>query len=141
MTYYPQLLPNANISGLAFDAGSLEYHSFYLRPPVHGPATVSIKWYRERSNLGRYCWAAKVIFVPACDVVDIPMPEEFRHGDWPSIFIPDQDPDNEQTLDVDFSDSVDTAILVIYRDSSNPADTAIGDAMMTDVMVRFETAQ
>lgn len=155
-----QLIPAPGLTRLAFDAATVEAYMFLFKPLTAGPAVVTIDWYRDqyRTRVGHCVWGTHVIDIPNEHDLDIPpsgkfthgwMPEfpvvQFdgrsgNHGPWffPQLIEPDHPGGDRTVLNVGFNAENSPVVLIVYRDSVDPTDTANGDGVITRMRVECQ---
>jgi hypothetical protein len=137
------LLPSTGRPPAAFPGGWNKYCTFLMHASARAPATVRLSWHMddERAS-GHPVWKTRLIAIPDVEVYDVVLPDECQcaPGDMAEIIDYCDDPViNHQTcLRVDFTDCTDRSILLVYRDTGDPSDTAAGYAHLTEVVVQFQ---
>lgn len=125
---------------LGFSSSERQFHHFIFQAPQQrtGPTTLKIAWYEDRNTIGHCVWKAEVIkLIPNADN---PLPESCinagRCSAWPLGA-----PEYETTLPLEIPEHDWLYSLCIYRDATNPLDTAAAWAMITDLQIVWEDSQ
>ncbi len=147
------VLPTVTIPALAFDAATIEAYVILMKTPRQGPVQVTVDWYRDLADQppdgGHVTWGAVTVAVAPGDA----LPDHGSHGWYPEL-IPGSlrgpgaasppmvvnDPEaatDSLVLDGGPLPDSDLSALVVYRDAVSASDTAIGDAVVTHISVKW----
>jgi hypothetical protein len=138
-----ELLPRVGIPTMSFPHDRNTYYYFLMQPRLFMPALVRLRWHLDdhRHSFGEVKWKTRLLSLPDEGAYDSGIPSDChcRHGDMAAMIRSCSHPgrDRRSYRDVDFTDCTDRTILFVYRDTSDPADTGIGCAHLTSVVIRW----
>lgn len=137
-----ELLPSIGRPILAFTSGRNTYYSFLMRPLLFGPAMVRLRWHLEdhspRLVFGEAVWKTHLVSIPDADTYDVEIPPDCNYTRAEILdFCTNPGRDRHTYRNIDFTNGTDRAILFVYRDTTDPADTGTGYAHLTNVVIRW----